>query len=95
MGELGMAQAASRELDAPTMPSVESSFARLTPRHAGHAGVLSAVTNVSKWRPQSLHAYSKSGTGGFYRGSWFVVRGSWFGGRGSGVVARSWLRIWR
>jgi hypothetical protein len=64
-GMLGIGQAslAAGRVPAatPTIPGLESSLARLTPWHAGHSGVRSAVTNASKGLSQSRHWYSKIG----------------------------------
>jgi hypothetical protein len=61
------APASLRPAATPTIPGRESSFARLTPLHAGHEGVRSVVTNISKRLLQSRHRYSYKGIRRFYQ----------------------------
>jgi len=58
---IGSCADSARPFADPTIPGLESSFARLALLQPGHSGVRSAVTNVSNFFPQSSHRYSNIG----------------------------------
>ena len=63
MGDDGIPQAACFGAATPTIPGLDNRLDRFAPRHAGHDGTRSAVTNISNCLLQSRHSYSKMGMG--------------------------------
>jgi hypothetical protein len=57
-GRWGAAQLSRDWPETPTIPGVESSFARLVPWQVGQLGGRLAVTSASKGASQSRHWYS-------------------------------------
>jgi hypothetical protein len=57
-GAAGIDDPLDRPDATPTIPGVESSFARFVPWQMGHAALRSAVTSASNGLQQSLHSYS-------------------------------------
>jgi hypothetical protein len=53
-----MAQPSLRAEATPTIPGLDSSFARFTPWHEGQTAGRAAVTNASNGFSQSRHSYS-------------------------------------